>query len=180
MTRRPLRTQRSRNRPLTQDRRGVAAVEFAVVAPVFLAILFGILATGMNGFYQLTLDDAVRDAARQVQMNAPAASTSGGFVAAVCARFSPLASDCSTKISYSVQASTAAGGFAGLTPEQISASGTLSDSFFLGNAYAPKTPVLIQVAYPLPFKLPYIGTILTKSGTNSVLASAAVLAEPYQ
>lgn len=93
---------------------------------------------------------------------------------------SPLASDCSTKISYSVQASTAAGGFAGLTPEQISASGTLSDSFFLGNAYAPKTPVLIQVAYPLPFKLPYIGTILTKSGTNSVLASAAVLAEPYQ
>ncbi len=151
-----------------------------MVAPVFLTLLFGILAAGLNGLYQLTLDEAVRDAARQVQINAPAAASPSAFVSAVCGKFGALANDCSTKVTYSVQASTVAGGFAGLTPETMSGSGALSGAFFTGGSYAPRVPVLVQVSYPLPFNLPYIGKMLTKSGSNAVLASASVLVEPYQ
>ncbi len=67
-----------------QDRRGASAIEFAIVCPVFLLMLFAILGYGITGLIQLALDDAVRDAARQLQMNTPASASASGFLAAVC------------------------------------------------------------------------------------------------
>ena len=165
---------------LRRDRRAVAALEFAIVGPVFLLFLFAAFGVGLVGFYQLALDDAVRDAARQVQIDAPAATSKSNFVSAVCQTFGYLASDCATNLTYSVQASTAAAGFAGLTPATLPSSGKFSNAFFAtGSPYGPGVNVLVQVSYPLPFTLPYIGSLVTTTGTNSVVSTATVRVEPY-
>ena len=59
----------------------IAAIEFAIVATLFVVSLLSILDVGLTGFYQAVLDDAVRDAARQVQMAASASSSASQFVA---------------------------------------------------------------------------------------------------
>ena len=162
------------------DRRGASAVEFALVCPVFLLLLFGIIGYGVTGLIQLTLDDAVRDAARQLQMDTPAATSASGFVAAVCGEFGVVASDCSKALTYNVQAATQAKGFASLAPAKLSASGALANNFFGGGtAFAANTDVLVQVAYPMPFSIPFLGTLATMTGTNSLLATASVRVEPF-
>ena len=170
---------------LRRDRRAVAALEFAIVGPVYLTFLFTAFGVGLVGFYQLALDDAVRDAARQIQIDAPAATSAANFVSAVCQTFGALASDCTTNLTYSVQTSAPAtgaayAGFAGLTPVALPSSGPSSGQFT--PAFTPAAPnvvVLVQVAYPLPFLLPYIGALVTTTGTNSVVSTATVRVEPY-
>ena len=158
----------------------MAALEYALIGPVYLAFLFAAFGVGLVGFYQLALDDAVRDAARQVQIYGPAATSKSNFVIAVCQTFGLLASDCATSLTYNVQASTAATGFAGLSPATLSSSGKFSNVFFTTtNPYAPGVNVLVQVSYPLPFTLPYIGSLVTTTGTNSVVSTATVRVEPY-
>ncbi len=162
------------------DRRAATIVEFALAAPTFFLLMFAVLGVGLDAFYQQSLDDAVRDAARQVQLGAPASSSAASFVSAVCAEFGILAQSCQTTLTYSVQASTTTAGFSALSPATLNASGRFSNAFFSGNAFAPGVPVLVQVAYPLPFTLPYIGTLITGTNTGSIAAIAAVRAEHYQ
>lgn len=167
-------------RALRHDTRAVAALEFAIVAPLFLTCLLSILGIGLIGFYQTVLDDAVRDATRQIQM-ATSASTSSpsGFVAAVCAQFGLLARDCAQTLTYSVQAGDPSGLFSALTPQPLSTTGTLNNAFFAPGAFARSAPILVQVAYPLPFTIPVLGGVATATHTNSILATAAVRAEPW-
>jgi Flp pilus assembly protein TadG len=49
---------------LLQNTRGVAALEFAIIAPVFLIALFGSLQLGYIGWAQNRLENAVREASR--------------------------------------------------------------------------------------------------------------------
>jgi Flp pilus assembly protein TadG len=53
-------------RRLRRNRRGSAAVEFALVAPMFFALLFAILETGMMFFASQVLETVTQDAARAV------------------------------------------------------------------------------------------------------------------
>lgn len=163
-----------------QDRRGASAIEFAIVCPVFLLMLFAILGYGITGLIQLALDDSVRDAARQLQMDTPASVSASGFMAAVCGEFSAVATNCNTTLTYNVQAATQAVGFASLTPAKLNASGALANKFFsAGTPFAANLDVLVQVAYPLPFTFPFLGTFATMTGTNSLLATASVRVEPF-
>lgn len=166
------------SRALGRDTRGVAALEFAIVAPLLTTCVLSSLGIGLIGFYQTVLDDAVRDAARQVQMATGASGSAPGFVAAVCARFGRLAPNCAQTLTYSVQAGAPSGPFSALTPRPLGASGTLGNDFFASRGFAPSAPVLVQVAYPLPFAVPVLGGVATATGTNSILATAAVRAEP--
>lgn len=172
-------------RVLGRDTRGVAALEFAIVAPLFTASFLSILGIGLIGFYQTALDDAVRDAARQIQMATDASKSASGFVAAVCtgsltrrSPFGPLAPNCAQTLTYSVQAGDPSGPFSALTPRSLSASGRLGNDFFASRGFARSAPVLVQVAYPLPFTIPVLGGVATATGTNSILATATVRAEP--
>ena len=170
---------------LWRGRRAATALEFAIVGPVFLLLLFAVLGVGLDGFYQLTLDDAVRNAARQVQIDGPAATSPAGFASAVCAEFAALARGCTTSLTFSVQASALAAGFGAMTPATLSSAGQFASSssssaaFFAGTAYADNDNILVQVAYPLPFKLPYVSSLITNTGTGSIVASSTVRAEPF-
>jgi Flp pilus assembly pilin Flp len=52
---------------LAQDKRGAAAVEFAIVAPVFLALLFSIFEAAYYFFVSAAVDQATQRAARLVR-----------------------------------------------------------------------------------------------------------------
>ncbi len=49
---------------LPENTRGTAAIEFAIIAPVFILILLAVLQFGMLGWAKSSLETAVRDAAR--------------------------------------------------------------------------------------------------------------------
>ena len=167
-------------RRFAADRTGVTALEFAIVCPVFLLLLFAILSAGITGLIQLALDDSVRDAARQLQIDTPASTSAAGLVAAVCAEFAAVSPNCTNTLTYNVQAATQTAGFASITPAKLSASGALANNFFSnGTGFAPNVDVLVQVAYPLPFSFPFIGALATLNGTNSVLSTTTVRVEPY-
>ena len=168
----PLRPDR---RSLPADRRGTTALEFGLVAPVFLLFLFALLGVGLDGFYQLNLDDAVRDVARQIQIGAPASQNGGNFATAVCAELA-ISSGCTTSLSYNVQTNAASGTFASLTPVAMPSSGQLANLF---QSCAANQNVLVQVAIPLPFMMPLIGAAITFTGTNSIMAVTTIRVEPY-
>ena len=162
------------------DWRGATMLEFAIVGPTFVLFLFAVLGVGLDSFYQHLLDDAVRDATRQIKLAAPASASGSGFVSAVCAEFGILAASCQANLTYNVQAGTTPSSFSSLSLQPLSSSGTFPNAFFAGNPFGPGVPVLVQVAYPLPFALPYIGSVITWTSTNSIVATSAVLVEPYQ
>lgn len=67
---------------LRRDCRGAAALEFALVGPLFLLFVFFLLQAGLLVFYQQVLDYAAHSAARQIQVGSAQgrAATSADFV----------------------------------------------------------------------------------------------------
>jgi len=66
-----------RTRSITADRRGVTAVEMAIVLPVFLTFLFVLFEVAYDQFVQGELESALALTAYQVQVGTTEATTSG-------------------------------------------------------------------------------------------------------
>jgi Flp pilus assembly protein TadG len=66
----------TRGRALRRDERGSSAVEFALTAPAFLALLFGALQGALMLWTQLGLQHAVERAARCAAVNTALCGTS--------------------------------------------------------------------------------------------------------
>lgn len=56
-------------RALVQCRRGVAAVEFAIILPLLLALTLGTIEFGLLFFTYNSMQSAARDVARQIALN---------------------------------------------------------------------------------------------------------------
>ena len=89
-----------RLRRFGRNRSGSAAVEFAMIAPIFFALIFAIMETGMVFLAGQVLETGVQDAARSVY-TCSAAATAVDFKTSICARASTLM-DC-TKIGTDVR-----------------------------------------------------------------------------
>jgi len=151
------------------DRSGAAAVEFALIAPIFLVLLCGIIENGLILFTQAAMDNGTRDAARVILLGN---ATQTAFKAAFCATAGALV-PCD-KIQINVQ-STAK--FSSLSSAlQTDANGNMLNTQF--NPGANSQDVLIQVGYNRPFLVPLIGTF---TGRNSelLLSTTAIRSEPY-
>lgn len=77
MTRRARRLRAQDRRSLVMDRRGAAAVEFAILAPVMLMVLCGILAYGMLFATHISLQQLVAETARATVGGLSAAEREG-------------------------------------------------------------------------------------------------------
>jgi Flp pilus assembly protein TadG len=91
-------------RRFRRNRRGSAAVEFALVAPAFFALLFAIIETALVFFASQVLETVTQDSARLIMTGqAQSASlTQAQFKANVCGRISALF-DCVNGIYIDVQ-----------------------------------------------------------------------------
>ena len=77
-----------------RNRKGSAAVEFALVAPVFFALLFAIIETGLMFFASQILETVAQESARQImtgQFQAGGNSTPAAFITnVVCNQYQPV------------------------------------------------------------------------------------------
>lgn len=113
----------SRDRDRDRDR-GAAAVEFALLLPVLLLVLFGLIDFGRALNAQITLTQAAREGARLAALGQPsvvsrtqAAATGLSPVSVTvtgCPSGSGLAADASVKVSYGFSFVTPLGAIASL------------------------------------------------------------------
>jgi Flp pilus assembly protein TadG len=144
--------------------RGSAAIEFAFVAPVFFALMLGIIEIGVMMFAQFALQNSVMDAARlirtgqahsaalliQDKVAVPQCATENGseqasfanegqwFKQQICCGVSPLIADTTCKSDVVVTVAAPSAGFAG-NFDSLTATGT-AGTYFGSNPDDAATP----------------------------------------
>lgn len=179
------------------SRRGSAAVEFAMVAPIFFLFLFGLIETGVLFFAQSTLTNAIDDAARQVRTGQQKGALSADTVKSlVCASFAssdpqnPPASgartglmswqDCKNTLQVDMRVFS---GFSGASyPNVIKSNGALDVNNMTVQATDACKVVLLRAYYPWSVLTPFLAPLMSNmpSGNEVLLGSAAAFrTEPY-
>jgi Flp pilus assembly protein TadG len=166
----------ARLRTLFRDEGAVTGLEFAMIGPLFLLMILAVLENGLTLWTQSLLDNATRDAAR---LTLTGQSQNGGtaFATQLCNGVTGLMT-CSS-LQYRIQTGSS---FAGMSPT-LSGSGTTYTGF---SAYPTAVTggtagqdVLVQVVYTRKYIVPWVGTMLSATGSDKLLATAAFQNEPY-
>jgi Flp pilus assembly protein TadG len=164
-----------------RNRRGSAAVEFALVAPVFFALLFAIIEAGIMFFAQQVLETVAQDSARQIltgqAQGANYQNWSNFRDSVVCPRVPGLL-NCAN-ISVDVKSYTS---FENVTITNRVNNGNFDPS---GLGYSPGgagSTVIVQMYYQWPLFVTGLGFNLSNLNGNKrlLIATAAFQNEPYQ
>ena len=166
-----------------RNRRGSTAVEFALVAPAFFALLFAILETAIMFFADQVLESVTQTAARTIMTGQTQAAgySEAQFMANVVCPSGSLASvlfNCTTGISVDVQSYPAFGNV--VINSQIDA----GNNFVPPTNFNPGGPsqiVVVRLFYQWPLFVTGLGyNIANLSGGKRLLvATAAFQNEPY-
>jgi Flp pilus assembly protein TadG len=166
-------------RRFRRNRRGSAVVEFALVAPVFFALLFAIIELALVFFASQVLETVTQDSARMIMTGQAqnAAYTQSTFKTLVCSKITVMF-DCVNGISIDVQSYSAFGSVNIADP--INA----SRNFVPPNNYLPGGPgdiVVVRIFYKWPLIVTGLGfNIANLAGSKRLLtATAAFQNEPY-
>jgi Flp pilus assembly protein TadG len=165
-------------RRFRRNRTGSAAVEFALVAPVFFALLFAIIETGIIFFAGQVLETITQDSARMIMTGQAqtAAYTQAQFQTYVCSQI-PALFTCSN-LSVDVESYSS---FSSVTiANQIDG----SKNFINNMQYNPGGPgdiVVVRLFYPWPQIVTGLGYNITNLSGNKrlLVATAAFRNEPY-
>jgi Flp pilus assembly protein TadG len=183
------RFRRLRRRLKADGIKGSAAIEFAMVAPVFFVLLMGTIEAGVIFFAQSALQNALNDTARLVRTGQTGCyTTSGGncvamtqaqFRTQLCSEVSLLLQDCNgASLQFDVNAYP--GGFSGASNSSPLVAGNLPalTAFNVGN---PCDVILARAFYKWPVFTPGLGYFLANVGSSyHLLATAAAFRnEPY-
>lgn len=170
--------------------KGSAAIEFAMVAPIFFVLLMGTMEAGIMFFAQSSLQNALNDTARLVRTGQTACyTTSGGscvpmtqaqFQAKMCSQVSALLKNCSTGgLQFDVNAYPSGYSAASNTPPLDAGKNLKSLSTF--NVGSACDVVLVRAFYKWPVFTPGIGYFMSNmAGNFHLLATAqAFRNEPF-
>jgi Flp pilus assembly protein TadG len=147
-----------------RDAGGVAAVEMALVGPLFLLLLLAIIELGLILTTQTVLDGASRDAARLIRTGQ--AQSQGSpittFQSLLCSKMSVLmsVSNCQSSVVFDVQvfSSFSAVSFSPCARSFNQTGGGTACSFSPG---VGGDIVAVKVSYPRPFLIPWVGACLS-------------------
>ena len=166
-------------RRFRRNRRGSAAVEFAIVAPIFFALLFAIIETAIVFFASQVLETVTQDSARMIMTGQAqnAGYSASQFKDYVCGKVNVLF-DCANGIYVDVRSYPAFSGVSINDPID----GT--KNFVPPNNYSPGGPgdiVVVRLFYQWPLFVTGLGyNIANLSGSKRLLtATAAFRNEPY-
>ena len=159
--------------------RGATAVEFALIAPAFLATLIAVLETAIFLFAQASLQTAAVQAGRLFMTGQAQNLSQAAFKTQVCQNYLPVLFDCSSLIviaqSYSSfsSASTSA-------PALYDAQGNPVSTW----AYSPGAQgqvMVVQLVYPWSVVKGPLGFVLANLPNNAaeMMGVAAFRVEPY-
>jgi len=157
-----------------QARSGSAAVEFAMLALPFLALIFGIIELGLIYLIATTLGNATTDVARQIrtcQMQQAGGATAASFKAAVCGELSWMGANCTANLNVDVRTFSS---FQNTNVPDPIASGQLNTAslqFQMGNA---GDIVLVRTYYPWTLVAPLLdGSVQRLSGGQTLISAAS-------
>lgn len=168
-------------RRFRRNRRGSAVVEFALVAPVFFALLFAIIETGIMFFASQVLETVTQESARQIltgqAQNANYTGWSNFRDNVVCAQI-PALFTCSN-IYVDVESYPTFTGV-GTFSSQIDSNGNFINNMQY-NPGGPGSTVVVKLFYAWPLFVTGLGyNIANMSGNQRLLmATAAFQTEPY-
>lgn len=163
------------------DRDGVTAVEFGLVAAPFLAFALGIIAIGLQFFTINALDQAVEKASRKIRTGQAQRDdmSLGEFKSLICESGGDyIAQDCDN-IYVHVQNSSS---WAGIEPTNCATNGQMTTQANTTSAVADSAGggsqvVLVTVCYDwrMPLRLPYLNYMLMRPSDNTPLVSGGSL-----
>ena len=166
-------------RRFRRNRRGSAAVEFALVAPLFFGLLFAIIELAMVFFASQVLETATQDSARVIMTGQAqnASFTQAQFKNLVCSRLTVMF-DCVNGVSIDVQS------YPQFSSVNIANPIDADKNFVPPNNYLPGNPgdvVVVRLFYKWPLYVTGLGfNIANISGSKRLLtATAAFQNEPY-
>lgn len=180
-------------RRFKRDRRGVTAVEFALISVPFLGLLMAIFQAGLYFFTSEALDAAVQDASRNIftgQLQGANVTDPKVFASNyICPRLSSLL-NCDNLV-VDIRPAPSNGTFSGIDTGADFYQTGASTKFCLG---APNDVVVVRVIYPLPIFAPVVVTttgrdvqgstagsvVFNNAGRKQILLATAVFQnEPY-
>jgi Flp pilus assembly protein TadG len=166
-------------RRFRRNRSGATALEFAIVAPVFLVLLFAILETALMFFASQVLETVTQEAARMILTGQAqnANYTQQNFKTYVCNQI-PALFNCNN-IAVDVQSYNS---FSQITfPNQIDANGNFDGSNLGYNPGGAGCTVVVRVFYPWQLFVTGLGYNIANMSSNQrlLIASAAFKNEPF-
>ena len=167
-------------RRLRRDRKGSAAIEFALVAPVFFALLFAIIETGIMFLAGQLLETVTQESARIILTGkAQTASYSKAqFASYVCSEVPALFS--CNDISIDVESYPAFSSVNLTNP--IDSSGNFNSANLQYNPGGPGDIVVVRLFYQWPLFVTGLGWNPSNLSGNKrlLVGTAAFKNEPYQ
>jgi Flp pilus assembly protein TadG len=161
-------------------RAGSAALEFALIAPIFFVLLMGTIEVGIMFFGQFLLQNATNDAARLIRTGqvASSAMTAAQFRTSICNEISPVLA-CNGNLQIDVE--SFANFSAATYPNPLTAGNTLNPAL---NNFSPGgvcSVVLLRTFYTWSVITPLLTPFLTNMANNQHLltSTAAFRNEPY-
>ena len=167
-------------RRFTHAQDGATAVEFALVAAPFLALVFAILETALIFFASQTLEAAATDSARLIMTGQ--AQTSGyskdDFKTAVCNRLAGGLFDCTNGVYVDVKTYTT---FTAITATPPITNGQLDTSNMVYTPGGPGDIVVVRLYYQWPIYVSMFSDNLSNlNGNKRLLVATSVFRnEPY-
>jgi Flp pilus assembly protein TadG len=166
-----------------RNRRGSAAVEFALIAPLFFVTLFAILETGILFFAGALLDQGTQDSARMMLTHQAQDSAwdKNAFKTDLCNRIKVLF-NCNGAALANITVDVkvfAPGTSITITDPIVSGSFTGTDAYSLPPSGSPNT-VVIRVFYQWPLFVTQLGYNISNlnGGKRLLAATAAFHVEP--
>jgi len=157
---------------------GSVAVEFALIAPIFLALLIAIIETALVFFSQQVLQTAVNQSARQIMTGQAQTQqlTAAQFAKAVCGNLTAMF-NC-TNLYVNVQKFASFSTVSMLNPPQ---NGSLNNSSMNYSPGVGGDIEVVQLFYLWPTLIAPLGFNLGKmNGEYLLVATAAFRNEPFQ
>ena len=165
-----------------RTRGGATMMEFALVSPLFLLLTFAIVDNGLVLFTQSVLDNATREAARQISIGKVQTSGdtdgTGLFTTTLCNNLGGFIPCPSAKLKYHVQSSNV--GFSSITATITTNSST---GVMTSTGFSPGTAqyyVLVQVAYAQPYIMALLDRITGANANITLVSTVAFQTEHYQ
>jgi Flp pilus assembly protein TadG len=158
---------------------GAAAVEFALVAAPFLALMFAILEAGLTFFAGQSLDTAASNSARQIMTGQTQGMNQSTFLKnVVCANASVLfSSNCQSMMMVNVQVCTTYS--ACNTSVPLDSQGNVQTSSLGFNQGGPGSIVLVMLMYPWPSISSMLGLTQANMAGHVLISTFAFSNEPF-
>lgn len=165
-------------RRFARHQKGAAAVEFALVAVPFLALLFAIIETALVFFAGQTLETAASDAGRLVMTGQAQSFSKDEFKTAVCNYLAGGLFNCSGGVYVNV---TTFASFGSVNTAAPVTNGQLNTANMNYTPGGPNCIVAVQLYYQWPIYVSLLGDNLANlnGGYRLLVATSVFRNEPY-